>query len=633
MKIASIALKDFRAYENAEVQFDQPLSIVRGPNHAGKSSLKQAFEVTLTKRTEGTTAAGAGADDKIRLGAKKAEVTVNLETKKGPVQVQMIQKPGSRNYSVTPGFDKYLASNGVRLSCCLDSDYFISRPEDEQKAILSALIAPTSYDFDKEIVTLAEEQLGIIDWTEPPVKVIDTVYDKAYKARTAAKNVLDGIRVPQPVAMPDYTVKKIEEFLDKLRDQLQEEAESPVAAVDTRQLGNLEAQLQQREVNLRKDQDLRRDAQTRITQIDADLLPGPQMTKVKKCAAGREKFNILQTAIEGLERMREDLSKQKEAFQNLAEKDHSAHCPTCMQAISCEYVSTVIALYDEKIEDARQQERTLCDSQKALGDIAEAERNIGFNETLTREKLEQIKVVTATGERITQVGKEIVDLNRQIEAEKAKVAGPAPVIKDLSGLKAKIEGWEKQLGAAMQYDAVQRQIETETERRAEQQEKVQALEKLCAHFGKDGVRAELIQEHIAAFEQSVNGVLRVWGYEAQLNVEPYSFTVATPKGPLPLKELSGSERMMFGVALQAAIAVHAKISLIVIDRADVFINGERGRLFTILRTMLEAGQLDQAIVFVSDERRNIPDQPGVAFYYVAEGRIERLGRTDQERAA
>ena len=630
MKIASIALTNFRVYESAEVEFDQPLSIVRAANHSGKSSLKQAIEVTLTKRTEGTTAAGAGADDKIRLGAKKAEVTVNLETKKGPVQVQMIQKPGSRNYSVTPGFDKYLAANGTRLSCCLDSDYFISRPEDEQKAILSALIAPTSYDFDKEMVTLAEEQLGIIDWTEPPVKVIDTVYDKAYKARTAAKNVLDGIRVPQPVAMPDYTVKKIEEFLDKLRDQLQEEAESPVAAVDTRQLGNLEAQLQQREVNLRKDQDLRKDAQARITQIDADLLPGPQMTKLKKAAQARTEYATLQTKIDEQRAIQRQEKKDRDTYEQLR---LIPQCPTCSQPITTEFLERAINIHRERCEAAVETEQKLLKEQSELPDFAEADRKIGFNETLTREKLEQIKVVTATGERITQVGKEIVDLNRQIEAEKAKVAGPAPVIKDLSGLKAKIEGWEKQLGAAMQYDAVQRQIETETERRAEQQEKVHALEKLCAHFGKDGVRAELIQEHIAAFEQSVNGVLRVWGYEAQLNVEPYSFTVATPKGPLPLKELSGSERMMFGVALQAAIAVHAKISLIVIDRADVFINGERGRLFTILRTMLEAKQLDQAIVFVSDERRNIPDQPGVAFYYVAEGRIERLGRTDQERAA
>ena len=39
MEIGRIHLKDFKNYEDQEIIFDQPLSIIRGDNRSGKTSL------------------------------------------------------------------------------------------------------------------------------------------------------------------------------------------------------------------------------------------------------------------------------------------------------------------------------------------------------------------------------------------------------------------------------------------------------------------------------------------------------------------------------------------------------------------------------------------------------------------
>jgi hypothetical protein len=84
--------------------------------------------------------------------------------------------------------------------------------------------------------------------------------------------------------------------------------------------------------------------------------------------------------------------------------------------------------------------------------------------------------------------------------------------------------------------------------------------------------------------------------------------------------------LFFGVALQAAIAVHGKIRMILVDRADTLINGERKKLFACLKGMLDAGTLDQAIVMVSDDTATAPEKvpAGVAYYRVADGKVARL---------
>ncbi len=50
MRITSLALTDMRRYRDAEIALAPGLTIVRGPNESGKSTLQRAIELALTRR-------------------------------------------------------------------------------------------------------------------------------------------------------------------------------------------------------------------------------------------------------------------------------------------------------------------------------------------------------------------------------------------------------------------------------------------------------------------------------------------------------------------------------------------------------------------------------------------------------
>jgi len=53
MKIESITLKDFKCFENLQLQLTKPVSLFFGRNAAGKTSLAQAIALTMTGKVNG----------------------------------------------------------------------------------------------------------------------------------------------------------------------------------------------------------------------------------------------------------------------------------------------------------------------------------------------------------------------------------------------------------------------------------------------------------------------------------------------------------------------------------------------------------------------------------------------------
>ncbi len=56
MRISSLALTDIRRYRDQEIEFAPGLTIVRGPNESGKSTLQRAIELALTRRATSSAA-------------------------------------------------------------------------------------------------------------------------------------------------------------------------------------------------------------------------------------------------------------------------------------------------------------------------------------------------------------------------------------------------------------------------------------------------------------------------------------------------------------------------------------------------------------------------------------------------
>jgi hypothetical protein len=651
MRIGTIRLQDFGPYEDAEVVFDQPLSLLRGDNAKGKTKLAQGIQLSFTTQCQGVTSNGVGGSDKIRLGAEKAILTTGLETAKGPMQLVTSYGPGKkgRYQEVKPGiggddeslkglgegFARYLDVSGERFSCVLDSEYFINQKPPEQKAILAALVLPTSHEFEDRMKALAEKHLGTIDWTKNPVAIIDWIYgdDKrgAFGLRKTAKATLAGIRVPVRPEKPEFDAKHVQATLADLRAKHTKEAKK-VTGGGTTQVGRIEQSLTQEKEKLTTAQGERSDLFDKIAAIDAQLLDNPTVNKHKKVAANRVKYDEIGLEVAAAQ---SEIAAQKlaqEIFSELLQGPDGkpakeAECPTCHQKITAKFVAGMIADHKKLENEAIAEQTRLMRAQADLGDIAGAEAAVKRQDEKLAEKLAAQRDRTANEEKLQTIEGTIARLEGELGEAKEKQTAP-PDTTQVDALAAQITEWEAKLGPAVQYETTMAQIETEGKRQDEQQTKVQELETLCTHFGPgaNGIKGKLVQEHIGAFSDVVNGVLGKWGYVARLSIDPYEFDVLVPGKPgyLPLKELSGFERKAFAVALQTAIAVFSKIGVILVDAADVMIAQQRNRLLGTLKLLLDDGTLKQALVMIADTSREVPQKEGVAVYFVDDGKVERL---------
>ena len=664
MQIANIALKNFGICEDTEITFDQPLNVLVGAHAQGKTTIANAIRLTFTPRAGKTTdRKGGGAMDNVRLGAKKAEITAGVVTAKGPLQIVTTYGPGAsrRNQTIKAGegkegaqspaaaFESFLDRQSEALSCVLDSDYFFN-PKTEQKDILAALILPQSYEFmpdqgvidyhkrledagkpepnayrsadlqqRRDMAVMVEKHLGKFVWSKSPVAVIDQVYSAAYSARKDAKAALGAIHIPQQPQRPEYAAGHVQEQIASCRANVQKEAKK-IKSGGTVQIGRIEQSVEQEKEKLATAQADYAAARKRTAEIDQAILDAPNLKKAERAAAGRTLWNQLQGQINEVER---EITAQQEAQEIYRDLGSNPHCPTCTQKITKAFI-------DSKVEEHRKLEQAaiaakinLEAEQQGLGDLTEAESVIATHKALTEKKLQNVKdVADATG-RIAMLEKSVSDLEASLVTAKAQETAPA----DTSALDAaneELSAWESRLSPAVNYDAILTQIDRATKQQQDQKEKVADLETLCAYFGDKGVKADLIAAGSEAFISTVNGALAAWGYEAKLSPEADSFSVLTPSGWLPTKQLSGFEEFMFNVALQCAIAVHSKLKIVVIDEAQDIIDAHRTRLFKAIQAMLNSKMLDEAFVLMADNRETVPQREGIAYYRMEAGKAVRL---------
>ena len=631
MKLGTLSLKDFGPYQEQEIAFDQPLSIIGGNNASGKTTIANAIRLTFTPRCPNTDKKGGGAMENIRLGAKKAEIVAGIETAKGVLQIRTTYGPGAtrRTQNVVAGqgddaaryasgFVSYLDRQTEALSCVLDSDYFFN-PKTEQKDILAALILPTEHEWDSAMRSLAEKHLGSFAWDKSPVAVIDQVYGAAYTARRDAKAALSGIYIPPQPQKPEFTAGHVQEQIASCRALAAKEAKK-IKGGGTVQIGRIEQALEQEKEKLANAQALYASAVKQRNELDQAMLDAPNVKKAERTAAGRVLWEQLQTQIREFE---QEIANQEEAQSIYRELGSNQHCPTCTQPITKQFIQAKIVEHQNLIDAAQEARLNLQAEQKTLGDIPAAEQIIRTHQQQTAEKAAAAAQATAFAETISKIEQAIDSLCIALEEAKAQETAPADTTAYDAAL-VELSKWEGRLSPALNYDSTLIQIEQATKLQQDQKEKVADLETLVAYFGDNGIKADLIAQGAATFLSTVNEVLSKWGYEARLSPAADEFTVLTPKGWLPTKQLSGFESLMFKVALQCAIAVHSKLKIVVVDEAQSMIDDQRARLFQAVNGMLQSKLLDQALIILADNRETAPSKPGVAYFRVQDGKVTRL---------
>lgn len=631
MNITNISIKDFGPIEQAEVAFDEPLCVLQGDNAQGKTTLINAVRLSLTSRCPNTDKKGGGAMENIRLGAKKAEIVLGVSTAAGPFQIKTTYGPGAtrRNQDIiagqgnekgsgTTGFEMFLERKTEAISCCLDSDYFFN-PKTEQKDILAALILPPSHTFEADKVEMAEKHLGKFAWDKSPVALIDQVHGAAYTARRDAKTALGSIYIaPQP-QKPEYAAGRVQQKIESYRKTAAAEAKK-IKGGGTVQIGRIEQSLEQENTKLATARADYAVAVKERGEIEQAILDQPSVKKAERTAAGRKLWEQLQVQIRELDN---EIAAQTDAQEIYRDLSANPHCPTCTQKITKDFIAGKIAEHQKLLDEAKATKTSLLAEQNGLGDIAGAEKIVADGAALAEKKSSVAGLVTLYCERISTSEQAIDSLGISLDEAKAQETAPADT-SALDAANAELGIWEARLSPALNYDATLQQIEQATQRQQDQRATVADLETLCAYFGDNGVKAELIAQGAANFLTTVNGVLSKWKYQARLSGAADEFTVLTPKGWLPTKQLSGFELLMFKAALQCAIAVHSKLKIVAIDEAQTMIDDQRKMLFKAIDGMCKEGLLEKAFIILADSRETVPSKVGVAYFRVADGKVSRL---------
>lgn len=629
MKLKRLHLENFRKHADSMLIFNEAsFVVVRGKNFAGKSTIGQAISMCLTPSTTGLATDGKGYLSKIKRGADMAVITADIQGKRNLIQrvvTLSVNGAGRTQKSVCPSdpdwrpenFNRQLEENEAALTVCLNTDAFLRMDEKKQKNLLARLALPLRYDFDKRMVEAVAKVLGkeAPNFEGEPFEVINDAYEKLFEERKIANRQVRDFVIPEPPAVGPtvQNSKALEEQLNNLREERRQrvqERDRAVAEASGHQLERvrLKSRIETLEEAVRKEQD-------KADALKAKLQPDDKLAYLRKLASGR-------TEQVKLEKEYEQKVNQGNRDRDLAAQLEQAfkECPTCEQSVDEQRLAHARVMVERRVVEGREAVRMLEQKIRALGDVGAAAILIDGHEKTLKE--------------LADMDAAMVEKRRQLEQETNALPVVAefdfqPYDRTIAECDAEMERVAGLLRPAIAAEERVKEIAVKQSQLKGLKERAGLLDVLVKYFDKDGIKAKLIGRYIGGFEAKLNEVLNVWKYACALTIEPYSFDIKNASGDvIPVRELSGAERVMFSAALQCAVSRTANVGLVVIDEVATLLPELRAGLNKRLYEMVQSGYLEQAILLVSDTSELVPNLAGAGFFMVEKGEVRKLCRDD-----
>jgi exonuclease SbcC len=631
MKISSLHLYNFLSHQDSMLALDA-ISSVRGENGSGKTSIEQALEMLYTGRSDSTDDKGSGLRDLIRRGEDKCAITAEITDatllggRTAKMRCSITEKSGRTIIIKDPADESWTGSEFLSmlalkrevLDCLINSRYFIGMDDARQKKLLAGIILPATVDWDAWVWPAMAECEVPVDRSLKAFDLMGLAYQAAYDERKAINRKLKDWREPDPVAVSEMDAQAIRARLKERQDQRTQLALERQKLVDKWQRaqdasGRLQTKLAALEAKLKVDEERKETAQFA-------LLGKTALKAAQTLAAGAEKAKQIDADIQ---RTTGELAEVRRTLAKLNDLGESGKCAMCGRPVTeAEWLKFAQPSIDKQ-DLLLGSERDLQAARKALGDYDGAQRVLAAHQQAEKD-------LALIGSHIAEIEGEIESVQAEIK-QAAEVTQPntAEIDTKIADLDTRIEKGNTALIEAIQADTKRQAYTAAMDAKKKLDAKKELLEKLVDYWGPKGIQGKLLDQHVGGFEGNMNKVLANWGFAAHLSFEPYQFGVsfAGKEHVYALRCISKSQKAMFSIAFQVALAKVSGLNFVVVDEADMFLDANRGQLYR----GLVAAKLDQVIVLQSDLRREIPKVPNAVFYMLQLDRSGDVPTTKVER--
>lgn len=621
--ISQLHIKGFRALTDARCDLSPMLTCILGPNGAGKSSIAEAIQYALVGHCGLTDRKGSGIARQISNGA--AQASIDLVTDFGAV-MRTITPSGSRvSVGARAGKDAEavltasLPSTDLLLTM-LRSDGFIGLPTKAQTDILFALSGgEVNADWVKAQLSEQEredlkDQLATLTTGSA---LMDSLYQSAYSMRTEANRAAKDAKAKASAMAAGETLS------DADRERLGTEKRQAEGTLSAKQraLGASEEQARNRsaaqsrhtEANSRLDKlrTQRRDlgAMPKASDADLDGLRAQKQAAIDGSKAAYESLVALAAEANGLERGVETFGDLGAGKCVLGDVD----CPlsSAQRDEAVEQATARVADLRKRQAEAHEQYVTREAETADLGDkILQAEASIAAANDHIR-KAEGLDQQIAEAQKAAEAAAE--------EYKELDTVDAAETQREIADLNATLARIDEQLSADVE---ARRQAASmaDAQRAAETaQARADALDSLVKKLQPTGLPAQAMAETVGNVIEQVNDVLAMFS-EFRLRLDGETLLVTTGRGEVWLQDLSESEKLRVGAALQVAFAKLTGFGFVIVDAADRLDNDNRKPLMGML---LRSGV--QALVLATPLNGHRPSAPGLVVYDLVEGRLVEPG--------
>lgn len=660
MKLERLTLSNFRNCEDADLRFGA-ITVIAGGNNAGKSAIKDALEIALTGAAGSTDPSGRGAQRMIRAGQEKfrVEATVQIppdpaDESAGPRTITIArEKDESRGTELSihwgdgtewgggkrdsmSAFHRAIGAQQSVIQACLHAGHVASMTSEAQQNLFFGVLGlEFSVERIEELIQASgatEEDCQLLHGgrdstllaaparTEYGPEIFDEAHKFCYDKRRQAKRDMNNAAADVGVAQ-----KSVSRLRKENRPLVQAQIDSKKAKAMKAQLDALELKRDELSEQKGRTENLPRQIEgirAALAAIDEQIEGRLRWEAERAEIAGGPKKNFAKQLTLLREKVEDARRGQEIARQRTAEIDEIRNAftegkPTCpISGLPCPMTDAAKRKLVEKLDSERE---TLLEDNL---DAAALDQFDTDKELLTRylevERIEprgdDLETLRATKKAREKELHELVGLKSE--------AGDAT---ELEALKERITRGHAKIRLVDRYLHALAKVDELLKKQQELQERAEAWERLVTALSPTGAKLKAVDKPLQDLQERIRARLKGYApqYDLRINTtEAFLLEVQTPSTGehwIEISELSTSERLRVGIALQDALCYCTGFGLLLVDNFDMLERKNRQEIGRVLRDWSE--EYETIIIITTKDEKPGPS-PARTTYWVENGHVE-----------